>query len=232
MAETNDKKERTGENAVVRSNTKKPVYKKVWFWIVIAVILIFLIGSCSGGKGGTQGSQDAAVESITAAYNGHTNAGTVVNSDSDFEVYTVDSNGSKKEVDGWSVAKEKTIKAGKTTKVTIEYEGMSTVVEIAGDVPIEWENALAKAQTYSDTMYMSKQGIYRQLTSEVEGFDDDAAQYAIDNVEADWNANALAKAQDYQETMHMSKDAIYKQLTSKYGERFTKSQAQYAIDNL
>ena len=80
---------------------------------------------------------------------------------------------------------------------------------------------------------MSKKAIYDQLTSEYgEQFPADAAQYAIDNMTADWNANALAKAKSYQNTMHMSKSAIYDQLISEYGEQFTKEEAQYAIDHL
>lgn len=82
-------------------------------------------------------------------------------------------------------------------------------------------------------MHMSKQGVYDQLTSEYGGqFQANAAQYAIDNVEADWNANALKSAQSYSETMHLSKQGIYDQLTSEYGEKFTAEEAQYAIDNL
>ena len=69
---------------------------------------------------------------------------------------------------------------------------------------------------------MSKQGIYDQLVSEYGGqFSPEAAQYAIDNVKADWNANALASAENYSDTMHMSKQGIYDQLTSEYGEKFT-----------
>lgn len=82
-------------------------------------------------------------------------------------------------------------------------------------------------------MHMSKRGIYDQLVSEYgERFTDDEAQYAVDNVHADWNANALAKAEDYQEQMNMSPSAIYDQLTSDYGEQFTADEAQYAINNL
>lgn len=100
-------------------------------------------------------------------------------------------------------------------------------------VPKEYQNALEKAKTYSDTMNMSKAGVYDQLTSEYgEKFSKEAAQYAIDNLDADWKANALAKAKTYQDTMSMSKNAIYDQLTSEYGEKFTKEEAQYAIDNL
>ena len=82
-------------------------------------------------------------------------------------------------------------------------------------------------------MHMSKQGIYDQLTSEYgEKFPADAAQYAIDNVEADWNENALEKAKLYQDQGSMSKSAIHDQLTSQYGEQFTESEADYAIANL
>ena len=63
-------------------------------------------------------------------------------------------------------------------------------------------------------------------------FQNTETQYAIDNVEADWNENALAKAKEYQEAMNMSNSAIYDQLTSDYGEKFTEEEAQYAVDNL
>ena len=82
-------------------------------------------------------------------------------------------------------------------------------------------------------MHMSKAGLLNQLTADFgEQFSKEAAQYAIDNVDADWNENALKKAITYQETMNMSPAAIRDQLTSEYGERFTASQADYAIKNL
>lgn len=101
------------------------------------------------------------------------------------------------------------------------------------EVPKEHESALNKAQTYSDTMDMSKAGVYDQLTSSAgEDFPEDAAQYAIDNVEADWKENALKKAEVYEDTMDMSESAVYDQLISSAGEKFTEEEAQYAIDNL
>lgn len=82
-------------------------------------------------------------------------------------------------------------------------------------------------------MQMSKAGIYDQLTSEYgEQFSPEAAQYAVDNIEADFNINALGKAKDYQETMSMSPEAIRDQLTLEYGEKFTPSEANYAITHL
>lgn len=104
---------------------------------------------------------------------------------------------------------------------------------VVEDVPREHNSALKKAESYANKMNMSKASVYDQLVSEYgEGFPADAAQYAIDNVVADWNENALQKAISYAHKMNMSTSAVYDQLVSEYGEQFTKEQAQYAIDNL
>lgn len=80
---------------------------------------------------------------------------------------------------------------------------------------------------------MSKQGIYDQLTSSYgEGFSAEAAQYAVDNLNADYNKNALAKAKVYEQQMQMSPSAIHDQLTSADGENFTEDEADYAIAHL
>lgn len=101
------------------------------------------------------------------------------------------------------------------------------------NIPTEYKSALKKAKIYSDTMHMSKMGIYDQLTSEYgEKFSAEAAQYAVDNLDADYKENALKKAETYQETMSMSPEAIRDQLVSEYGEKFTQEEADYAIANL
>lgn len=61
-------------------------------------------------------------------------------------------------------------------------------------VSAEYSAALTKVKSYSDIMHMSKAGIYDQLTSDAgEQFPADAAQYAVDNLKADYNKNALKK---------------------------------------
>ena len=115
------------------------------------------------------------------------------------------------------------------------YQGdtIKIVYSLGKEPSNEMKNALAKAEQYSSMMHMSKKAIYDQLTSQYgEQFTKEAAQYAIDNMTADWNENALEKAKSYQQNMSMSKKAIYDQLVSPYGEQFTKEQAQYAIDHL
>lgn len=121
--------------------------------------------------------------------------------------------------------KESTEQQASTTEETTNQE--------PAVIPTEYKSALRKAETYSKTMHMSKQGIYDQLTSEYgEDFSEEAAQYAIDNIDADWNENALKKAQQYQDVMAMSPSAIHDQLTSEYGEKFTQEEADFAIANL
>ena len=49
-------------------------------------------------------------------------------------------------------------------------------------------------------MHMSKEGIRKQLTCEYgEQFSEEAANYAIENLKADWNENALETAKPYSE---------------------------------
>lgn len=104
----------------------------------------------------------------------------------------------------------------------------------AGDVPAEYESALAKARSYAENMHMSKAAVRDQLVSEYgESFPKAAADYAMANLTGiDWNANALEKAKSYRDGMHMSNAAIRKQLVSEYGEKFTATEADYAMREL
>lgn len=119
-------------------------------------------------------------------------------------------------------------------KVKADAEAKAKAKQDAIDsASLEDTSALNSAETYANTMNMSKAGIYDQLTSDYGGqFSAESAQYAVDNLDADYNANALASAETYQNTMNMSPSAIYDQLISSYGGQFTPSEAQYAKDNL
>lgn len=151
---------------------KKPFYKRVWFWIL--VVIVVAVGASMGGKK-DDGSKDSSLKASTS----------------------------------------------------------QTASSKKPNVPAEYTSALNKAKTYSNTMHMSKKGLYEQLTADAgEKFSAEAAQYAVDNVNADWNANALQKAKDYQSQQSMSPEAIREQLTSDAGEKFTPDEANYAIQHL
>ena len=123
--------------------------------------------------------------------------------------------------------------ASEAESINESIETEQTTQSMDENIPKEYSSALNKAQSYSEMMHMSKQGIYDQLTSEYgEQFSAEAAQYAVDNLNADYKINALEKAKEYQESMDMSPEAIRDQLTSEYGEKFTQEEADYAISNL
>lgn len=132
-----------------------------------------------------------------------------------------------------SAAEGDVIKASEEITLTCHHIDNDEDEEEEDGIPKEYKKALKKAQRYSDNLHMSKAGIYDQLTSEYgENMSKEAAQYAIDNVEADWEENALKNAESYANRSHMSKAGVYDQLISEYGEQFTDDEAQYAIDNV
>lgn len=125
------------------------------------------------------------------------------------------------------------VNAIQESKSTVDLEVETNNQANTTTIPAEYKSALNKANSYANSMHMSKQGVYDQLVSEYgEKFSAPAAQYAIDNVKADWNANALVQAKTYQNSMNMSPASIYDQLISEYGEQFTQAEADYAIQHL
>ena len=134
----------------------------------------------------------------------------------------------KKKADDEKAQKEAEVKAQKEVADKAKAEA-----DAKANAPADFKSALNQATSYSNTMHMSKRGVYDQLVSEYGGkFTAEAAQYGIDNVKADWNANALAQAKTYQDTMSMSPAAVRDQLVSEYGGKFTASEADYAIQHL
>ena len=127
-----------------------------------------------------------------------------------------------------------------TSTLTSSFSGQAfsdgaenTISSENNSIPTEYKSALIKAESYAENMHMSKAAIYDQLVSEYgEQFSEDAARYAVNNLDVDWKANALATAENYQTNLAMSPKAIYDQLISEYGEKFTPEEAQYAIDHL
>lgn len=95
------------------------------------------------------------------------------------------------------------------------------------DVPREYESALRKAESYLDIFSMSAQGVRDQL--EYEEFGQDAIDYALENLEADWNEQAKKSAESYTELFDMSDAKLYDQLIYK---GFTEEQAQAGVDSL
>ena len=93
----------------------------------------------------------------------------------------------------------------------------------------QYAAALKKAQGYNN-IHLSKKGIYDLLI--FKGFNSDTAQYAINHLKADYKANALATAREYRKYSNLSKTRIYNRLTSPSIDKFSKEEANYAIQHL
>ncbi|WP_338231604.1 Ltp family lipoprotein [Companilactobacillus muriivasis] len=107
--------------------------------------------------------------------------------------------------------------------------GNNTTNQSKHKVTSEEKAGLRRAVDYSDTMHLSKQGIYEQLI--YDGFSTETSQYVIDNMVGDWNHNALMRAKFYRSNVNESDSDIYNQLTSS-ADGFTPDQANYAIQHL
>ena len=229
------------ENVVAptMAKPKKTIFKKWWFWVIIAVVVIGIYGASNSENGDSPSNG-----------NGTGNPTSVVNKNKP-EVIVLDlSKMDRAAIQSWAdtnkvvckfeEAYSDSVAAGlfasqsvNENEVIHEGDTVKIVFSLGKEPSAEFKNALKKAESYTKTMYMSKQGVYNQLTSEYgEKFPADAAQYAIDNLTVDWKENALKKAKTYRDTMNMSKSRIYDQLISEYGEKFTKEETQYAIDHL
>ena len=110
-------------------------------------------------------------------------------------------------------------------------ESQANTASSSNDSNSEYSTALGKAKSYNSLFHMSKKRMYSQLTSDFDKFSNDAAQYAIDYLEADYKYNALFNAKNYRKLFNMSKSGLFNQLTS-YIDGFTEEEAQYAIDHL
>jgi hypothetical protein len=98
---------------------------------------------------------------------------------------------------------------------------------------LEQEQAILAAASYLDFKAFSRQGLIDQLSSEYgSGFTVEAATFAVDALDVDWNAEAVRSAQEYLDFTSFSRQGLIEQLSSPYGAQFTVEQATYAADQV
>lgn len=101
------------------------------------------------------------------------------------------------------------------------------------DLSLAQENALLSAENYLATMPFSKQGLISQLSSEYgEGFELKDAEWAVNQLDVDWQEQAVRSGENYLETMPFSKQGLINQLSSENGEGFSVEDATAAVNQL
>ena len=91
----------------------------------------------------------------------------------------------------------------------------------------EYDNVVKTARNYLNFMSFSRKGLIEQLV--YEGYSTESAEYAVDNIGADWNEQCAKKAKDYLEFMSFSREGLYEQLAY---EGFTDEQIQYGLSQV
>lgn len=90
------------------------------------------------------------------------------------------------------------------------------------------EEAVEKAQSYAENQFFSKDSLYEQLVSDSgEGYSDELAEHAVNNVDIDWKERALEYA-EFLEDDGYSEEEIERTLGL---EEFTEDEIQYALGN-
>lgn len=105
---------------------------------------------------------------------------------------------------------------------TLEVEPAAEPAE--PEVPREYVRALDSAESYLSFTAFSRSGLAEQL--EFEGYGPEAAEYAVENVGADWNEQAVLAAESYLDFTSFSRQGLVDQLIY---EGYTPEQAEYGV---
>lgn len=102
-----------------------------------------------------------------------------------------------------------------------------TPEETEPEVTASQEQAVLSAESYLTLGGFSKAGLIDQL--KFEQFSQADAEYAVENVDADWNAQAVMSAESYVSMGGFSRASLIDQLVF---EKFTQTEAEYAVDKV
>jgi len=97
----------------------------------------------------------------------------------------------------------------------------------APQLTVSQENAIEKAESYLAYTAFSKSGLVQQL--KFEGFSSADADFAVANIQVDWNEQADIKAQQYMDQSSFSRSSLISQLKF---EGFTAAQAAHGANSV
>ena len=103
------------------------------------------------------------------------------------------------------------------------------------DYTMEEKNCYEAAMNYLDFMGFSKRGLIDQLSSEYgDNYPKETAEKVVNDIEAaglvNWEEQAERSAKNYLDTMSFSKEELIDQLSSEYGDKYTREEAEAAVE--
>jgi len=99
--------------------------------------------------------------------------------------------------------------------------------KVEDSLTVSQKNAIRKAEDYLDYTAFSKSGLVEQL--EYEGFSNEEATFASENIEVNWREQAVLKAEDYLNYSAFSRSGLIDQLLY---DGHSQEDANYAVDQV
>ena len=183
------------------TKTKKPIYKRPWFFIPAALILLFIIIGVAGG-----GNDD------TTASN---------------ETLTTTESSTEKSTKATTEAPEETQTEAleETTKAKASESTMTASQRNAYKAAQNYLSFMAFSKAGLIDQLSSEYGDnYARADAEF------AVNKLEEDGDVDWNEQAEKAAEQYLDTMSFSKDQLINQLESEYGSKFTHEQAVHGVE--
>lgn len=216
---------------------KKPFYKRWWF---IALVVIVIIGALGGGE---DEPKDVAKEPIeqAAATAGNESKREFTASEKELlkKNYADFTEEEKEEYEAlqYNYSKyndeysDETKAEWRDQFVRLQTEALEESIESVKVVEekvtetLSQKNAVKMAENYLDYTSFSKSGLIGQL--EYEGFSNEDATYAVNQMNVDWKEQAVAMAKSYLDYTSFSKSGLIEQLEY---EGFSNEDATYAAE--
>ena len=193
----------------VQKKNKKPIYKRTWFIVVAAFILVSAVSNAFTSD---EQSPSASISSEAQQ--------TAVPSESPTNDIS-ESGAEPTETAAPTETAEPTETAAPTQSAepTETATQKPTTTETTGQ-----KNAKRKAESYLDYSFFSRSGLIDQLL--YEDFSRSDAEYAVDAVDANWKLQAAGKAESYLSYSAFSRSGLVDQILY---EGYTSSEAEYGV---
>ncbi|GAB3079174.1 Ltp family lipoprotein [Nocardioides zeae] len=176
---------------------KKPWFKRKLVWGIAAVVLVG--GAAAGGSGTGNSGKDDDEKPVAAE-------------------------ASSPSPDASPVDVETPAASESPAQAAAPEPAPEPEPEPEPELTVGQENAVRSAESYLDFAPFSRSGLIDQL--EFEGYETAEAEYAVDNIDVDWNDEAAEAAEGYLDMMGFSRSGLIEQLQF---EGYTAEQAAFGV---